>query len=78
MLRELIKSGEALSEKHDPAVKVVEERPFMWLGFTDASYVRLAEEGIPVITSDFDLFQQAVAHNESSINFGALAMNHGA
>lgn len=78
MLRELIKSGEALSEKHDPAVKVVEERPFMWLGFTDASYVRLAEEGIPVITSDFDLFQQAVAHNESSINFSALAMNHGA
>ena len=75
LLRELIKSGEALSEKHDPAVKVVEERPFMWLGFT---YVRLAEEGIPVITSDFDLFQQAVARNESSINFGALVMNHGA
>ena len=50
----------------------------MWLGFTDVSYVRLAEEGIPVITSDFDLFQQAVARNESSINFGALAMNHGA
>ena len=77
MLRELIKSGEALSEKCVPAVKVVEGRPFMWLGFTDASYVKLAEEGVPIITSDFGLFQQAVARNESSINFGALAMNHG-
>ena len=78
ILKELIESGEALSEKHVPAVKVVEEKPFMWLGFTDASYVKLAEEGVPIITSDFGLFQQAVARNESSINFGALAMNHGA
>lgn len=77
LLKELIKSGEALSEKCVPAVKVVEGRPFMWLGFTDASYVKLAEEGVPIITSDFGLFQQAVARNESSINFGALAMNHG-
>lgn len=37
MLKELIQSGEGLSEKHVPADKVVEQRPFMWLGFTDAS-----------------------------------------
>lgn len=75
ILRELIKSGEALSEKHIPAVKVVEEKPFMWLGFTDASYVELAREGIPVITADFKLYQQVVAQNEESINFTTVAFD---
>ena len=73
ILKELIESGEALSEKHVPAVKVVEEKPFMWLGFTDASYVELAEEGIPVITADFMLYQQVIARNEGSVNFTAVA-----
>lgn len=75
ILRELIESGEALSEKHIPAVKVVEEKPFMWLGFTDASYVELAREGIPVITADFKLYQQVVAQNEESINFTTVAFD---
>ena len=74
ILRELIESGEALSEKHIPAVKVVEAQPFMWLGFTDASYVELAREGIPVITADFKLYQQVVAQNEESINFTTVAL----
>lgn len=73
ILKELIESGEALSEKHVPAVKVVEEKPFMWLGFTDASYVELAEEGIPVIAADFKLYQQVIARNEGSVNFTAVA-----
>ena len=75
ILKELIESGEALSEKHVPAVKVVEEKPFMWLGFTDASYVKLAEEGIPVITADFKLHQQVVAQNKESVNFTAVAFD---
>lgn len=75
ILKELIQSGETFSEKHVPAVKVVEEKPFMWLGFTDASYVELAEEGIPVITSDFKLYQQVVARNEESINFTTVVFD---
>lgn len=72
VLKELICTGEALNEKHAPAARIVEERPFMWLGFTDASYVELAEEGIPVITADFGLFQQVVALNENSVNFAEV------
>ena len=75
ILKELMESGEALSEKHVPAAKVVEEKPFMWLGFTDASYVELAEEGIPVITADFRLYQQVVARNEESVNFTTVAFD---
>ena len=75
MLKELIKSGEALSEKYAPAVQVVEQQPFMWLGFTDASYVELAEEGIPVITADFKLYQQVAARNEESVNFATAAFD---
>ena len=75
ILRELIESGEALSEKHVPAVKVVEAQPFTWLGFTDASYVELAEKGIPVITADFKLYQQVVARSEESVNFTTVAFN---
>ena len=74
ILKELIESGEALNEKHVPAVKVVEVQPFMWLGFTDASYVELAEEGIPVITADFKLYQQVAARNEESVNFASAAL----
>ena len=75
ILKELIKSGETLSETHVPAVKVVEKQPFMWLEFTDASYVELAEEGIPVITADFRLYQQVVARNEGSVNFATVALS---
>ena len=75
ILRELIESGEALNEKHVPAVKVVEAQPFMWLGFTDASYVKLAEEGIPVITADFKLYQQVAARNEESANSATAAFD---
>ena len=74
-LKELIESGETLSEKHVPAVKVVEEKPFMWLGFTDASYVELAKEGVPVITADFKLYQQVIARNEESVNFATAAFD---
>ena len=74
ILRELIESGEALNEKHVPAVKVVEEKPFMWLGFTDASYVELAREGIPVITADLKLYLQVVEKNEESVNFASAAL----
>ena len=74
-LKELLESGKTLNEKHVSAVKVVEAQPFMWLGFTDASYVELAEEGIPVITADFKLYQQLVSRNEESINFTAVAFN---
>ena len=60
---------------HVPAVKVVEEKPFMWLGFTDASYVELAKEGVPVITADFKLYQQVIARNEESVNFTTVAFD---
>ena len=74
MLKELIQSGEGLSEKHVPADKVVEQRPFMWLGFTDASYVELADQGIPVITADLKLYLQVVEKNEESVNFASAAL----
>ncbi len=74
MLKELIQSGEGLSEKHVPADKVVEQRPFMWLGFTDASYVELADQGIPVITADLKLYLQVAERNEKSVNFASAAL----
>lgn len=74
MLKELIQSGEGLSEKHIPADKVVEQRPFMWLGFTDASYVELAAQGIPVITADLKLYLQVFEKNEESVNFASAAL----
>lgn len=74
MLKELIQSGEGLSEKHVPADKVVEQRPFMWLGFTDASYVELADQGIPVITADLKLYLQVAERNEKSVNFAPAAL----
>ena len=74
MLKELIQSGEGLSEKHVPADKVVEQRPFMWLGFTDASYVELADQGIPVITADLKLYLQVAERNEKSVNFAFAAL----
>lgn len=74
MLKELIQSGEGLSEKHIPADKVVEQRPFMWLGFTDASYVELADQGIPVITADLKLYLQVIERNEESVNFASAAL----
>lgn len=74
ILKELIESGEALNEKHVPAVKAVEAQPFMWLGFTDASYVELAAQGIPVITADLKLYLQVVEKNEESVNFASAAL----
>lgn len=78
VLKELIRSGDELSEKHVLATKVVEQKPFMWLGFTDASYVELAEQGVPVITAGFKLYQQVAARSDRSINFAALSLSHGA
>ena len=78
VLKELIQSGDEFSEKHVPATKVVEQNPFMWLGFTDASYVELAGQGVPVITADFKLYQQVAARSDRSINFAALSLGHGA
>ena len=77
ILKELIRSEGTLVERHIPAIKIVDEQSFMWLGFADASYVKLAEEGIPVITADFKLYQQVAARNEQSINFGRLALELG-
>ena len=74
MLKELILSGEGFSERHVPTDKVVEQRPFMWLGFTDASYVELADQGIPVITADLKLYLQVVEKNEESVNFASAAL----
>ena len=78
VLKELIQSGDEFSEKYVPATKVVEQKPFMWLGFTDASYVELAEQGVPVITADFKLYQQVAARSDRSINFAALSLSNGA
>lgn len=75
VLKKLIESGEELSERHIPAAKIVKEKPFMWLGFTDSSYVELAREGIPVITADFKLYQQVAARNEESVNFTTVAFD---
>ncbi len=74
MLKELILSGEELRERHVPADKVVEKRPLMWLGFTDASYVELADQGIPVITADLKLYLQVFEKNEESVNFASAAL----
>lgn len=74
MLKELILSGEELRERHVPADKVVVQRPFMWLGFTDASYVELAAQGIPVITADLKLYLQVAERNEKSVNFASAAL----
>ena len=71
-LRELLHNPEQLCETYIPSIRASEINAFLWLGITDATYIDLAQQGVPVITSDCDLFTQVVAYCDRSINFDAL------
>lgn len=74
-LKALLHMPAVIREEYVPSLRATEEKSFLWLGITDATYVDIARRGIPVITADFGLYQQVVSCNEQSVNFDALRLN---
>lgn len=74
-LKALLHMPDAVREEYVPSSRATEQPSFMWLGVTDATYVDIARQGIPVITADFDLYLQVSSYCEQSVNFDALRLN---
>lgn len=74
-LRALLHMPDTIREDYVPAARVTDERSFLWLGITDATYVDIARRGVPVITTDFKLYQQVISYCQQSVNFDFLRLN---
>ncbi len=74
-LARMLNTAGVLDERYVAAIDAVKNPCYRWLGITDATYVEIAKRGIPVVTADFQLFQQVICYAADSVNFGALAFN---
>lgn len=72
LLKTMLQCFRDLVEVYIPAETAVEEASYLWLGIADATYVELAKQGIPVVTADLRLYQQAVAYCAGLCNFPVI------
>lgn len=71
----LIREASVVDERFIAARSAIGRPVFKWLGLVDATLVEIAAQDVPVVTGDFDLYQQAVTFNPACINFDALYFN---
>jgi rRNA-processing protein FCF1 len=61
-----------LEERHRPSREVCEHKPFEKCGLTDATIFRVAEQGLLVLTDDFQLAGYLSTQNVDCINFNHI------
>lgn len=74
LLAKILRETDAFAERYVPVGLAVENHCYRWLGITDATYVEIAKQGIPVVTADAKLFEQVVCHAPKSVNFATYTL----
>jgi hypothetical protein len=59
-------------ESYTPSSEVVDHNLYIRLGLTDCAILRLIEGGVDLITTDLDLYLEALKHNPNVINFSHI------